>query len=74
MTVVVEPVPAIDPGLIVHTPVAGSPVKSTLPVGTAHEEGWLIGPTSGAVGAGDEMIVLMPKEELQFPTVTTRLL
>ena len=48
--VVVEPVPAIDPGLITHVPVAGSPLRTTLPVGAAHEEGWVIVPTIGANG------------------------
>ena len=51
MTVVVVPVPAIDPGLIVHVPVAGRPLNTTLPVGAAHEEGCVIVPTIGAVGA-----------------------
>jgi hypothetical protein len=37
--VVVAPVPAIDPGLRVHVPVAGRPFNTTLPVGVAHEEG-----------------------------------
>ena len=37
--VVVVPVPAIEPGFIVHTPVAGRPLNITLPVGAAHEEG-----------------------------------
>ena len=50
MTVVLVPVPAIDPGLIVHTPVAGRPLNTTLPVGTAHEEGWVIAPTIGVAG------------------------
>lgn len=53
--VAVVPVPAIDPGLITHVPVAGRPLKSTLPVGTAHEEGCVIVPaigTDGASGAG----------------------
>jgi hypothetical protein len=49
--VVVAPVPAIDPGLRVHIPVAGRPFKITLPVGAAHEEGWVIVPTTGADGA-----------------------
>ena len=39
MIVVVAPVPAIAPGLMVHVPVAGSPFRTTLPVGTAHEAG-----------------------------------
>ncbi len=53
--VVVVPIPATEPGLIVQTPVAGSPLKTTLPVGTAHEAGCVIVPTvgaGGAVGAG----------------------
>jgi hypothetical protein len=37
--VVIEPVPAIDPGLITHVPVSGSPLRTTLPLGAAHEEG-----------------------------------
>jgi hypothetical protein len=49
--VAVVPVPAIDPGLITHVPVAGRPLKSTLPVGTAHEEGCVIVPAIGAGGA-----------------------
>jgi hypothetical protein len=49
--VVVAPVPAIDPGLIVHVPVAGSPFNTTLPVGAEHEAGWVITPIIGAVGA-----------------------
>lgn len=51
MIVVVAPVPAIDPGLITHVPVAGSPLKTTLPVGAEHEEGCVIMPTIGAGGA-----------------------
>ena len=37
--VVLVPVPVIPPGLIVHDPVAGRPVKITLPVGAEQEEG-----------------------------------
>ena len=33
--VVLAPVPAIDPGLMVHVP-AGRPLRTTLPVATAH--------------------------------------
>ena len=50
MTIVLVPVPAIDPGLIVHVPVPGSPDNSTLPVGAAHEEGWVMVPTIGVGG------------------------
>jgi hypothetical protein len=48
---VVVPIPAIDPGLITQTPVAGRPLRTTLPVGTAHEEGCVIVPNKGAGGA-----------------------
>ena len=51
MIVVLVPVPAIDPGLIVHVPVAGRPLNITLPVVAVHEEGWVIVPIIGAVGA-----------------------
>lgn len=55
--VVVVPVPAIDPGLIVHVPVAGRPLSTTLPVGRAHEDGCVIVPVIGAGGAvGAELI------------------
>jgi hypothetical protein len=37
--VVVVPVPAIAPGLIVQVPVAGRPFNTTLPVVAAHEAG-----------------------------------
>ncbi len=50
MIVAVVPVPAIEPGLIVHTPVSGSPVNSTLPVGVEHETGWVIVLITGASG------------------------
>ena len=49
--VVLAPVPAIAPGLIVQVPVAGRPLNTTLPVGVAHEEGCVTIPTIGAVGA-----------------------
>jgi hypothetical protein len=49
--VVVAPVPAIAPGLIVQTPVAGKPFNTTLPVGAAHEAGWVMVPINGAGGA-----------------------
>jgi hypothetical protein len=37
--VVVIPVPAIEPGLITHVPVAGRPFNTTLPNVDMHEEG-----------------------------------
>jgi hypothetical protein len=48
---VVEPVPAIAPGLMVHVPVAGRPFSTTLPVVAAHDAGWVIVPIIGAAGA-----------------------
>ena len=45
------PVPAIAPGLIIHVPVAGRPLNSTLPVVDVHDEGWVIVPITGADGA-----------------------
>ena len=49
--VVLVPVPVNPPGLIVHVPVAGSPFNTTLPVVAIHEEGCVIVPAIGAVGA-----------------------
>jgi hypothetical protein len=37
--VVLVPVPAIAPGLIIQVPVAGRPFNTTLPVVAIHEEG-----------------------------------
>ena len=37
--VVVDPVPDIAPGLIVHIPLEGRPSNTTLPVDAEHEEG-----------------------------------
>ena len=37
--VVLVPVPAIAPGLMVQVPVAGKPFNTTLPVDVAHEKG-----------------------------------
>ena len=49
--VVVVPVPAIAPGLMVHVPVAGRPLRTTLPVGSVHDAGCVIVPITGAGGA-----------------------
>ena len=54
--IAVVPVPAIDPGFIVQVPVAGRPLNTTLPVGTAHEAGWVIVPGIGANIAGASFI------------------
>ena len=47
--VVVVPVPVIPPGFTVQVP-AGSPVSTTLPV-AVEQEGWVMTPIVGAVGA-----------------------
>jgi hypothetical protein len=49
--VMLVPVPVIPPGFIFHAPAEGRPVNTTLPVGAEHDEGWVIVPTIGAVGA-----------------------
>ena len=49
--VVDTPVPAIEPGLRVHVPVAGRPFNTTVPVGAAHDAGWVTIPIIGAAGA-----------------------
>ena len=56
----VVPVPANDPGLITHVPVAGSPLNTTLPVGDAQEEGWVIVPVIGAGGASGAGLIITP--------------
>ena len=49
--VTLVPVPAIDPGLITHVPVGGRPFNTTLPVVAIHEDGCVMAPIIGAVGA-----------------------
>ena len=52
--------PAIEPGFIVQLP-EGSPLSTTLPVGTAHV-GCVIEPTTGAVGvAGCAFMTTLPE-------------
>jgi hypothetical protein len=74
VTIVVVPVPAIDPGLIVHVPEEGRPLKETLPVGTAQEDGCDTVPTTGMEGipGGESMSILTDGEEMhpaEFVTV-----
>ena len=52
--VVVAPLPAIAPGLIVHAP-AGNPLKATLPVGTV-QVGCVMMPTIGVAATGTALI------------------
>ena len=57
--VVVVPLPAIEPGLMVQLPV-GSPLNATLPVAKAHV-GWMMVPIIGADGIdGAELIIILP--------------
>jgi hypothetical protein len=70
---VLVPVPAIDPGLIVQGPVEGRPLNTTLPVGTAHEAGWVIVPNTGvAVGPpGVLMITSVDASEVHPDAIVT---
>ena len=56
VSVVVDPDPAISPGLIVHVP-EGSPLKTTLPVGTV-QVGCVIAPIIGAGIVGISSITI----------------
>ena len=62
--VVLVPVPVIAPGLIVHVPVAGRPFNTTLPVVAEHEAGWVMVPTSGAVGADGGSFITISADAL----------
>ena len=63
------PVPVILPGLIVHVPEAGSPLKATLPEGCAAGR-LVMAPTVGADGAdGSLRVALTPVGEVQPLTV-----
>ena len=56
VNVVVVPVPVLAPGLMVHVPVAGKPLNTTLPVATV-QVGWVIVPTTGASGAEETAFI-----------------
>ena len=62
MTVVLVPVPAILPGLMVHVPVAGSPLNTTLPVGAVHVVGCVIVPIIGVAGIPGAAFITMLDE------------
>ena len=56
------PVEVTAPGFLVrvHVPDEGRPLSTTLPVGTA-QVGWVLVPTTGAVGAeGTALITTLP--------------
>ena len=60
--VVLVPVPVIAPGLIVHVPVAGRPFNTTLPVVEEHEDGCVMVPVNGAVGAEGGSLMITSAE------------
>ena len=64
--VVLVPVPVIPPGLIVHVPVAGRPLSTTLPVVAEQEAGCVMVPTSGAVGAAGGSFITMSADALDI--------
>jgi hypothetical protein len=74
--VVVVPVPVvvIPPGLrvSVQVPEEGKPLNTTLPVASVHV-GWVIVPTTGAVGVGGciSMTTLEDGDEMQFAAFVT---
>jgi len=68
--VVLKPVPAIAPGLMVQFP-DGKPLNTTLPVATA-QVGWVIAPTIGAAGVAATITTLPVAGEVhptEFVTV-----
>ena len=73
--VVVVPLPAIEPGLMVQLP-DGSPLHATLPVAKAHV-GWVMVPTIGADGIDGwaSMTTFPDATEVQVvvPSVTVKL-
>jgi hypothetical protein len=74
VSVVEAPDPEIFPGLIVQTPVIGSPLITTLPVGSEHV-GCVMDPAVGAAGdKGTEFIIASTEAlEVQPAVVTVKL-
>jgi hypothetical protein len=67
------PVPAIAPGLMIHVPLAGRPLSTTLPVVARHDDGCVIVPIIGAVGAAGAglMMILADISEIQPDSLVT---
>ena len=68
------PVVVVPPGDLVkvHVPVAGNPLRTTLPVAKA-QVGWVIVPTVGAVGADGWAVIttLAEAEEIHPAALVT---
>lgn len=62
--------PVILPGFIVHVPLAGKPLKVTLPVAMA-QVGWVMVPTTGAVGNGFTVAITAVLPETQLLAVAS---
>ena len=62
------PVPVIPPGLIVHVPVLGKPLNTTLPVEVI-QDGCAMMPTTGA--AVDVMLKVVVARQVGFAAVAT---
>ena len=62
--VVVEPVPLITPGLIVHVP-DGSPFNTTLPV-AVEQVGWVMEPAVGADGAPGAVLIVTSADRAEL--------
>jgi hypothetical protein len=72
--VVLVPEPVIAPGLMVQVPVAGNPLKFTLPVAT-EQVGWVIVPTAGAAGVAGCAVITTTEDGDVHPdaSVTVKL-
>ena len=69
LIVVVDPLPAIAPGLIVQAP-EGKPLKATLPVGTV-QVGCVIVPTMGDAVVGTELITTLAEATELHPVAVS---
>jgi hypothetical protein len=63
VVLVPDPVVVVPPGVLVKVqlPVAGKPLKTTLPVAT-EQVGWVIAPTVGAVGVDGWVVITILAE------------